>query len=139
MVWRMAVDYTLQVNGLEEVVEAVAKAEVTFRSKALGGLMRRAVQPFIRKMKQMAPKGETGNLQRSVGVEIERYPSAWVAIVGPKWPRGAHSANVAFGHGGPSPAPPHDYVTPVRVSEGPKVQQRIEELIQKELEKALGN
>lgn len=72
--------------------------------KALGPTLERRIirqalkaggAQILKRAKQLAPKGKTGNLRRSLAVSrgrrIRKYPHGnLVAILGPSWPLGAH-------------------------------------------------
>lgn len=44
------------------------------------------------------PGSKTGNLRRSLGIVVRIYVRKIVAVIGPRWPLGAHGHLVEYGH-----------------------------------------
>jgi HK97 gp10 family phage protein len=65
-------------------------------------------------IREQAPRGPTGNLKAACYAKAypETTTSPAVAYAGIRPRKAPHAWNVIHGHGGPHPAPPHDFFTP---------------------------
>lgn len=65
---------------------------------------------------------KTGNLERSIVAKVFRSPGPSTAFVAINYRYGPHAHLVEHGHGGPQPAPPHPFFSPVvRAWSGSKI------------------
>lgn len=85
----MGVSYkkaTIKIEGpdLFEIREAFKQMKPNIAARVIGAGLRRAAKPGENALKQVTPKGPTGNLRRAIRTMVKRYPrdGAAVAIVG---------------------------------------------------------
>jgi HK97 gp10 family phage protein len=78
-------------------------------------------------LREAAPRGPTGNLKASMYAKAypESVTSAAVAFAGIRPRKAPHAWNVIMGHGGPHPAPAHDFFTPTWERMKPQVSEAI--------------
>lgn len=64
--------------------EAFAKLPTNIAARVIGAGLKRASAPMMAALKEVTPKGPTGNLRRSIKTIVKRYPrnGAAVAVVG---------------------------------------------------------
>jgi hypothetical protein len=79
-------DALIKIQGpdLFELREQFKKLPKRIAAKVIGAGLRRAAEPGYKALKQVASKGPTGNLQRSIRIMVKKYPrdGAAVAVVG---------------------------------------------------------
>jgi hypothetical protein len=85
----MAVSYknaAIRITGpdLFELRQAFKRLPSNIAARVIGAGLRRAAKPGEAALKQITPKGPTGNLRRSIKTLVKRYPrdGAAVAVVG---------------------------------------------------------
>ncbi len=111
-----------KVIGMQELLKRLhgLGVELLDDPKLLAALKKDA-QVLSNRIRSRAPRGETGNLKRSLKADVFRdqnplNPAAYVTVDRREGTGGRHAHLVEFGHGGPAPAPAHPFFRPsVRV------------------------
>ncbi len=92
----MADRITIDLIGARELQKAFKKLE----KKAKRAIGRKGITagstPMMKRMKALAPVGETGNLKKSIGRKFKRYGGVDVAIIGPRIKEGKFTGQHAF-------------------------------------------
>ena len=106
----MAKSATLTLIGDKELLAAFGTLKDTIRSSTMTVGLKRAAEPIISSARDnlraragynpyRAYGRKAGNLWMSIGVRIRNYRNTdtKIAVIGPKWPQGAHGHLVEFG------------------------------------------
>lgn len=67
----MAVQLGMSVDGVDDVLRRFAELPVGLQKKYLRAAVNKVTKPYIQPVKDLVPRGPTGNLRRSVGVLTE--------------------------------------------------------------------
>lgn len=92
-------NYKAELKGFDQMLRTLKRMEHGEARKA----SKQALTPFVNEVVGLlaaaAPIGPTGNLKKSMGKRWRNYGETLVmAIVGARWPLGAHAHMVEFGH-----------------------------------------
>ncbi len=92
----MADRITIDLIGDRELQRAFK----TLEKKAKRSIGRKGIAagstPMMKRMRALAPVGETGNLKKSIGRKFKRYGGVDVAIIGPRIKTGKFTGQHAF-------------------------------------------
>ncbi|UZS00265.1 HK97-gp10 family putative phage morphogenesis protein [Chondrinema litorale] len=94
-----------QIKGLENAQKLLKGLDGKFTKKVIENTFRKSAQPLVKKAKELAPKGPTGNLKKSIGIFVskgsERKRNLKAGLwVGPRvkgQSKGYHAHLVEFG------------------------------------------
>jgi HK97 gp10 family phage protein len=112
------------ITGASQVIAALKSFPRNMQNRSLRPAITAAARLVAKTAKQYAPKGESGELKRSIDEKVKAYgPLVIVGMAGAKNSptmdaRGrpinpAHYAHlVELGHAGPKPAPAHPFLRP---------------------------
>lgn len=91
----MATDAT--VEGVEEILRGFSRLSRGVQVKYLGSAVREATKEQVAKIRQLTPKGPTGNLRRSVGFKLEKKKTTTaVGILGYRNRKGGTNRELGF-------------------------------------------
>jgi hypothetical protein len=87
---------TLEFPDVPGLADEFRRLPKSLASAAIGAAVKRAMQPAQEKLKQITPKGPTGNLRRGIATKAKRYPKtgAAVAVVGYRRPNSSKPPKV---------------------------------------------
>jgi HK97 gp10 family phage protein len=101
----------LDLTGDKRLIRAMTELPVKVQKKVLRSAVAKGGRIVRKAVKAATPVGKTKNLKRNAFMRTRTYGGQTVAaIIGHKWPKGAHAHLVEFGHAGPHPAPPHPFM-----------------------------
>ena len=100
----MANTTQLTLIGDKELLAAFGDLERRAQSGIVGKALRAASRPIVNAARDNLRAGNhkfTGNLIKSIGLRIKTYrkDGRTIAVIGPRWPEGAHGHLVEFGTG----------------------------------------
>lgn len=97
-----AIAVTLQYPDLEELRQEFRRIPKNLAARFMEPVMRKAIEPGLKKLRQITPRGPTGNLRKSVRKKTKKYVKDGTAIglvgytVG-KGAKGYHQGFLEFG------------------------------------------
>jgi HK97 gp10 family phage protein len=94
----------MQLQGERELQRTLDALDDSLQRKITKSALTKAATPIVKEMRRRAPVGRPrvkypgGNLKKAMGKRVVKYPSGViVAVIGPRWPQGAHGHLVEFG------------------------------------------
>ena len=92
--------YTKIAFDMDKFAGSLERFPFQLRQQAFTTALRKAGNVVKSAAKPNVPVGETGNLKKSITVQVKRYQDdkMFLLLVGPSWPAGAHGYIVEHGH-----------------------------------------
>lgn len=84
-------DIGMRLDGFEGIERRLRRLPDKVKQQAVPKALRVAATVARRAIRNATPIGPTGNLRRSTTIRIRRYAAVTVAVIGHKWPTGAHA------------------------------------------------
>lgn len=105
------IEITIDVPELEQIKDAFRKLPGNISAKYMAAALGKAIEPGLKALRQLTPRGPTGNLRKSISKKTKRYvkTGAGVALAGYTAPprkkaedlkgneKGAHQGFLEFG------------------------------------------
>ncbi len=72
----MAMQLGMTVDGVEDLLRRMSQLPPSIQKKYLGAAIRKASEGEVKEVRQLTPRGPTGNLKRSVGFMVDKKKRA---------------------------------------------------------------